>query len=277
MLATEWWWIAPTAVGAGAVTAVGVRRRSSTSGRRLAFDAARDDLKEAQREVGERRRAVKIARAEHARLVAERTASRATSADVASARRTLKQAEQNAKAAAADVRARRVHLNVARAEIPAASKRERFPVARLHRSHDTITARWMEYETDPAKLIAYSTMSDAKDPATAAFLRAAREAQELRPAADARITTEEFAAYRDAVAHLERTFDVAEHTAKARANGVDPNAAPAWQDAAQQVFSKSAETFDKAAEVAASALAAWNARRPHRKDDHAKDERRDDT
>ncbi|MGM7670981.1 hypothetical protein [Microbacterium sp. A93] len=270
-LATEWWWIAPTAVGAGAVTAVGVRHRSSTSGRRLAFDAARDDLKEAQHELGERRRAVKIARAEHARLVAERTASRATSADVASVRRTLKQAEQNAKAAAADVRARRVHLNVARAEIPAASKRERFPVARLHRAHDTVTARWMDYETDPAKLIAYPTMSDAKDPATAAFLGASRRAQELRPVTGTRIKTEEFAAYRDAVAHLERTFDVAEFTAKARANGLDPNAAPAWQDTAQQVFTRSAEALDKAAEAAASAFASWSSRHQPSKNDAAEE------
>lgn len=260
ILAAEWWWVAPTVVGAGAVTAAGMHRRGSAGGRRLAFDAAREDLKEAQYRAAETRRAVKLARAEHARLVAERTASRASSADVASARRVLKTAEQDARAAAADVRARRVQLNVARAEIPLASKRERYPVARLHRAHDAITARWMDYETDPAKLIAYPTMSDAKDPATAAFLSASRNAQELRPAAGARTTTAEFAAYRDAVAQLERTFDVAEHAAKARAAGRDPNAAPVWQDTAQQVFTRSADVLDKAAGAAASAFAAWNAR-----------------
>lgn len=260
MLAAEWWWVAPTVVGAGAVTAAGVRRQGSTSGRRLAFDAARDDLKEAQYRAAERRRAVKLARAEHARLVAERTASRASIAEVSSARRVLKQAEQDARAAAADVRARRVQLNVARAEIPLASKRDRYPVARLHRAHDAITARWMDYETDPAKLIAYPTMSDVKDSATAAFLKASRHAQELRPAVGARTTTEEFAAYRDAVAQLERTFDVAEHAAKARAAGRDPNASPVWQDTAQQVFTRSADALDRAADAAASAFAAWNAR-----------------
>lgn len=226
----------------------------------MAFDAARDDLKEAQYRAAERKRAVKLARAEHARLVAERTASRASAADVASARRVLKHAEQDARAATADVRARRVQLNVARAEIPLASKRERYPVARLHRAHDAITARWMDYETDPAKLIAYPTMSDAKDPATAAFLTASRNAKELRPAAGERIATEDFAAYRDAVAQLERTFDVAEHAAKARAAGRDPNASPVWQDTAQQVFTRSADVLDKAAGAAASAFAAWNAR-----------------
>jgi hypothetical protein len=271
ILAAEWWWIAPTVVGAGAVTAVGMRRRGSTSGRRLAFDAAREDLKEAQYRAAERRRAVKLARAEHARLVAERTASRATAADVASARRVLKHAEQDARAAAADVRARRVQLTVARAEIPLASKRDRYPVARLHSAHDAITARWMDYETDPARLIAYPTMSDAKDPATAAFLRASRQAQELRPAVGERITTEVFAAYRDAVAQLERTFDVAEHAAKARAAGRDPDAAPVWQDTAQQVFTRSADVLDKAAGAAASALAAWNARSRPKADAEADD------
>ena len=261
MLLAEWWWIAPSAIGAGAVTVVGMRHRSTTSGRRLAFDAARDDLSQAQHYAAERRRAVKLARAEHARLVAERTATRATSAEVASAKRTLQQAERNAKAADADVRARRVQLKVARAEIPTSSKRERFPVARLNRAHDAVTARWMDYETDPAKLIAYPTMSDGKDPATAAFLSASRHAKEVRPEAGTRITTEEFAAYRDAVAQLERTFDVAEHAAKARAEGRDPNVAPAWQDTAQQVFTRSADALDKAAGVAASAFASWSARR----------------
>lgn len=265
-LAAELWWIAPTAIGAGTATAIGLRRhRSSTSGRRLAFDAARHDVREAQQEVALRRHAVKIARADHARLVAERTASRSTTADMASARRALKQAEHDVKAAAADLRARRVHLSVARAEIPAASQSERFPVARLNRAHDAVTARWMDYETDPAKLIAYPAMSDSKEPATAMFLSASRQARELRPETGARLTTEQFAAYRDAVAQLERTFDVAEHTAKARAAGIDPNATPAWQDTAQQVFSRSADALDKAAEAAASAFASWNARQHPRK------------
>ena len=269
LLLAEWWWIAPTAMGAGAVTVVGMRHRSNTSGRRLAFDAARDDLSEAQQQAGERRRTVRLARAEYARVVAERSASRATSGEVASARRALQQAERNVKAADAEVRARRVQLKVARAEIPTASSRERFPVARLNRAHDAVIARWMEYETDPAKLIAYPAMSDAKDPATAAFFSASRQAQEARPTPGARITTEQFAAYRDAVAHLERAFDVAEHSAKARAGGRDPNAAPAWQDTAQQVFTRSADALDKAADAAASVFASWNARRHGRTEDSA--------
>ncbi|WP_194420250.1 hypothetical protein [Microbacterium abyssi] len=260
MLAAEWWWVAPTAVGAGAVTAVGVRRRQKTSGRRLALDAARSDLRNAQREVVERRRAVKLARAEHARLVAERTASRATNADVASARRGLKQAENDAKAAAADVRARRARVSAAQAELPPASEVDRYPLARLRHAHDAVTARWMDYETDPAKLIAYPVMSDGKDPAMSAFLAAARRARDLRPASSS-VTPAEYAEYRDAVADLARAFEVAEYTAKERAAGRDPDAAQAWQDTAHDVISRSAEALDRAAGAAASAIAAWSARR----------------
>jgi len=266
MLAADWWWVAPTAVGAGAVATVGVRRGFKKSGRRLALDAARDDLRHAQLEVGERRRAVKVARAEYARLVAERTASRASTSDVASARRTLKQAEQEAKAARADVRARRVRVSVAQAEIPPASMPERYPIARLHRAHSAVTARWMEYETDPAKLIAYPLMSDGKDPAMAAFLSAARHARDVRPASVSGITTEEYAAYRDAVADLERTFEVAEHTAKARAAGRDPDSGAAWQDNAQEMFTRTAEALERAADAAASAFTSWTTRKRPRDD-----------
>ena len=267
MLAAEWWWIAPTAVGAGAVTAVGVRRSRKRSGRRLALDAARSDLRDAQREVGERRRAVRVARAEHARLVAERTASRASSADVASGRRALKQAEYDAKAASADVRARRARVSAAQAELPRASQADRYPVARLHRAHDAITARWMDYETDPAKLIAYPVMSNGKDPAMAAFLAAARRARDLRPSSTSGVTPAEFSAYRDAVADLERTFDVAEYTAKERAAGRDPGASQAWQETAHDVLSRSAEALDRAAGAAASAFATWTARRKPKDDE----------
>lgn len=265
MLAAEWWWIAPATIGAGAVASVGVRRSQRMSGRRLAYDAARQDLSAAQQDAVEQRRALKIARAEYARVVAERAASRAGSADVASARRAVKQAEQNMKSATADVRARRIALSVARAEIPASAQHDRYPLARLRRAHDAVLARWMEYETDPARQIAYPAMSDGKNQATSAFLTALGRARELRPSEESRVTPADFAAYRDAVTALQRAFDVAEHTAKALASGRNPDAAGAWQDAAHQVFTRSAEAIDKAAGAAASALAAWNARnRPPR-------------
>lgn len=237
------------------------------SDRRIAVEAAQHDLKDAQRAVGEHRRAVKIARAEHARMIAERGASRASSTDVASARRALKRADHDVKAAVADVRARRIALSVARAELPASSQRDRYPLVRLRQAHDAVLARWMEYETDPARQIAYPAMSDGKNPATSAFLTTLRTAAEARPAVDAHITAAEYAEYRDAVAALQRAFDIAEHTAKSLAAGRDPQALGGWQDAAQQMLSRSAEAIDKAAGAAASAISEWNARNRPRKDD----------
>lgn len=269
MLALDWWWVVPAVAGAGAVVAGGRWMLRARSDRWLAVDAARADLRRAQQAVGERRRAVKVARAEHARLVA----SRAPGAEVAGSRRALKQAEKDAKAAGADVRARRVHLSVARAEVPAGSALERFPLRRLRAAHDAVTARWMQYETDPARAIAYPAMSDGKVPATAAYLTAARRAQELRPADDGRVTPAEFGAYRDAVTELERAFEIAEHTAHALAAGRNPDAGgwqdAHWQEAAQQVFARSAEAIDKATSAAASAIAAWQSRngRKQRDDD----------
>ncbi|WP_223848755.1 hypothetical protein [Microbacterium hominis] len=90
----------------------------------------------------------------------------------------------------------------------------------------------MTYETDPARLIAFPAMTDARQPLTAAFLAVERRARERRPAsAQARITPPQFAAYRDAVAAVSRAFDAAEADAwrQARAAG-DAPARPAPGD-----------------------------------------------
>lgn len=265
LLAAEWWWIAPTAVAAGTVGVMGMRRRSSTvSGRRLAVDAARHDLREAQLVAAERRTAWKIARADLARVTAERAAQRATAEQVAGARRMLRERERDAKAAFADVRARQVRLNAARAAVPSAS--EPRPLERLHAAHDAVTARWMRYETDPALQISYPAMTDVKSPETAVYFRAAGHAVDMRRAAVGRITPAEFAAYRDAVGELERAFEAAEHAAKVQA-GEAPTTA-AWQDAAQDMLSRSAEAIDRAAGAAAAALSSWTSRRkPDRPDE----------
>ena len=265
LLAAEWWWIAPTAVVAGTAGVMGIRRHSSsTSGRRLAVDAARHDLRAAQQVAAERRLAWKVARADLARVTAERAAQRATAEQVAGARRMLRERERDAKAAAADVRARQVRLNAARAAIPSAS--EPRPVERLNAAHDAVTVRWMRYETDPALQIAYPAMTDVKNPATAAYFRAAGHATDMRRAATGRITPAEFAAYRDAVADLERAFEAAEHAAKVHA-GEAPTT-PAWQDAAQDMLSRSAEAIDRAAGAAAAALSSWASRKkPDDRDD----------
>ena len=86
---------------------------------------------------------------------------------------------------------------------------------RLFASHDEVTARWLEYELDVAKIIAFPAMSDGRQPLTAAFLRAKRIADGLRPAsAKARLTREQLAEYRNAVADFEVAFDVAERDAR---------------------------------------------------------------
>lgn len=267
LLFAEWWWIAPSAVAVGTVGVIGVKRQSSrTSGRRLAFDAARHDLKTAQQIAAERRTALKIARADLTRVLAERAAQRATAEQVAGARRMLRERERDAKAASADVRARHVRANAARAAIPAASAPR--PLDRLHAEHDAVVARWMRYETDPALQIGYPAMTDVKRPATAAYLRASGHATEMRRAASGKITAAEFGAYRDAVADLERSFEAAEHAAKVQAGESPSN--PAWQDAAQDMLSRSAEAIDRAAGAAASALSAWTARkRPGKPDDNS--------
>jgi hypothetical protein len=97
----------------------------------------------------------------------------------------------------------------------------------------------MEYETDPAKLIAYPEMSDGRSPVMAAFLREQSIAQQLRPAsATARMTPADFAAYRDAVRRVESAFDAAEDAAVRQASG---QAKPVgyefghWADTAQDL------------------------------------------
>lgn len=86
---------------------------------------------------------------------------------------------------------------------------------RLFAAHDGVTARWLEYELDVAKLIAFPAMSDGRQPLTAAFLRAKRIADGLRPAsAKAKLTREQLAEYRNAVADFEVAFDVAERDAR---------------------------------------------------------------
>ncbi|MET0673584.1 MAG: hypothetical protein ABWY37_08850 [Microbacterium pygmaeum] len=86
---------------------------------------------------------------------------------------------------------------------------------RLFAAHDAVTARWLEYELDVAKLIAFPAMSDGRQPLTAAFLRAKKVADGARPASvKARITKDQLAEYRDAVTDFEVAFDVAERDAR---------------------------------------------------------------
>lgn len=86
---------------------------------------------------------------------------------------------------------------------------------RLFAAHDEVTRRWLEYELDVAKLIAFPAMSDGRQPLTAAFLRAKKKADNLRPdSAKAKVSAEQLAEYRDAVTDFEVAFDVAERDAR---------------------------------------------------------------
>lgn len=86
---------------------------------------------------------------------------------------------------------------------------------RLFAQHDAVTARWLDYELDVAKLIAFPSISDGRQPLTAAFLRAKKVADSRRPASvNTRITQEEVTEYRDAVTEYEVAFDLAEREAR---------------------------------------------------------------
>ncbi len=86
---------------------------------------------------------------------------------------------------------------------------------RLFAEHDEITARWLDYELDVAKLIAFPAMSDGRQPLTAAFLRAKKTADALRPAsADSKVTEQRVTEYLDAVGNYAVAFEVAERDAR---------------------------------------------------------------
>ncbi|WP_345801064.1 hypothetical protein AAIB33_16605 [Microbacterium sp. AZCO] len=255
----ELWWVAPIAVGAGVFSMLGLRHQRTVDARRLEYDAARLELHDARAHEWSTRSSLRLARAELTRVQAERAASRATPADVAAARRGLQSAQRDLRAAIANVRVRRMRVSSARAGLAAASDPQYHPLAQVMGVHDTITTRWLAYETDPARLIAFPLMSDGRVPTTAAYLTARAEAQDLRPASSrARITPVQYVAYRNAVDRLGHAFEAAERAAwaEARASGMAPPepkpepAAAAWTAAAQQFLERSSAAIAWATENA---------------------------
>lgn len=250
------WWIGPAVVGLGGMAAVAYWYERVTSARRLEVDAARLELQRAKSEAARTRHAVRISRTELRRVDAERKAGRAASASVGEARMHLQRVQREAKAATATVRARQAQLAAARATLArAASDPSLRPLDSLMAAHDAVIARWMEYETDPARLISFPAMSDVRVATTAAFLKARDHAQSLRPASTrARVTLAEYAAYRDAVHELERAFGIAEREAWRLAGAKLPDAsasADSWADAAQEAIARSADAITRATEAAA--------------------------
>ncbi|MBU4465701.1 MAG: hypothetical protein KKH75_07635 [Actinobacteria bacterium] len=239
VMLAEVWWVAPAAAGAGTVGWLGLRGQRTASARRLEIDATRYEVRSARHEVTRTRAEIAVAQAEVVRVRADRSAFRATDGEVAAARRALQQARSDARAAATTVRAHRARLRAARATKPRiGSSAAEFPLAKLVASHNAVLVRWMDYETDPAKAIAYPQMSDGKSPVMAAFLRDQQHAQWLRPASlDVRMSAAEFAAYRDAVRRVQRSFDAAEHALVHRGGSRQaPVDSGTWADAAQDLL-----------------------------------------
>lgn len=85
---------------------------------------------------------------------------------------------------------------------------------RVVAAQDEVTHRWLEYELDATKLLTYPAMSDGRQPLTAAFLRAKRAADKLRPDEGETLSPERLKEYRDAVTDYEVAFDVAERDAR---------------------------------------------------------------
>jgi hypothetical protein len=218
----SWWWAAPAAAGAGAATYAGVTAKARRA-RRLELDAARREVAMAYRQLIAARAHVREA---EANMLSARAASQAPafgpawlgSPAMIEAKRTLQEAKRGVKAASLNLRARRARVRATTVQYHAATSADPLPIERLFSAHDAVVARWMSYETDAAKAIAYPQLSDTSQPATLAFLRAYREAQQLRPAsARERIPPERYLAYRDAVRALEAAFDEAERQAGAAA------------------------------------------------------------
>ncbi|MCM3615395.1 hypothetical protein M3672_13230 [Microbacterium enclense] len=85
---------------------------------------------------------------------------------------------------------------------------------RVIAAQDAVTHRWLDYELDASKLISYPAMSDGRQPLTAAFLRAKKAADNLRPRDGETLSPERLREYREAVTDYEVAFDVAERDAR---------------------------------------------------------------
>ena len=93
-------------------------------------------------------------------------------------------------------------------------------MARIVAQHDSINARWLDYEMDVAKLLDFPMMTDMREPLTVTFHKARSRADLVRPVdvarADAEIDRDAALDYRDAVLEYAASFDVAEAEAVRR-------------------------------------------------------------
>lgn len=214
-----WWWVAPAVISAGAV-GYGILTANRRRARRLEVDAARQEVATAQAAIVAARADVRQAQAQLLAEQADRGTWVPAFLSAPDAHRDLQNAKRAHRSALLTLRARRIAVTAARARMHAtAGEPAGTPLSQAMARHDAITARWLDYETDVAKLIAYPKMTDARHPATGAFLIAQREATRLRPASPvARVTLAEYLSYRDAVQSLETAFTSAEREARRTAS-----------------------------------------------------------
>ncbi|WP_214468036.1 hypothetical protein [Microbacterium flavescens] len=234
LLVQGWWWAAPAAAGVGAASYMGLttgRRRA----RRLELDAARHEEAQAYRALVNARAQVRVAQAD---VLAAR--SRTTGMVPLEAKRALHSARDAEKSASYALRASRARVKASYAQYRSTPATEPLPIARLQSAHDAVNARWLSYETDVDKALAFPQLTDSRHPTTVTFLRAQREAQFLRPSADRRITPAEFVRYRDAVAAMDTALTAAERQA-----GV-PGVAPAPQSGVAGMLGSVADMIDAA-------------------------------
>ena len=110
---------------------------------------------------------------------------------------------------------RKVELYKLKNQAAAAEQASRSEVAALMAAHDAVNHKWLDYELDVGKIIDFPLMTDVREPLTVAYLRAKKDADALRPADPADITTAaRLAEYRAAVHGFELAFDVAEREAR---------------------------------------------------------------
>lgn len=251
-MAVELWWVTPVVMG-GAAVGFAAKRRHGVTGKRLGYDAARLELRRAQQESRIAADNARVARAEATRVNADRAAARTDAGAVSAARRALREAQLAAKAANARVKAARARLSAERTAMTTGGEP---PLQRLRVRHDAVLARWMQYETDPAKVLAFPAMSDARIQTTADFLAALQVARERRPTGEGvRFTASDYGAYRDAVERLERTFDIAERAVRGEPR--QPDVPEALRDAARTLMERTTEVLDRTSDV----LGSWGRRK----------------
>jgi hypothetical protein len=280
--AAEFWWIGPTVIAGGAASFAGIRYGRRQRARALEYAGAKHELAVARVRLFTARAQAKSAQA--AMLVAKsaRQSGRGSAGEIEAARHAVGEAQRELRAAQTGLRGRRVQVKAAKAMMRRMPRGdEHLPLSRLVAEHDAVLSKWMAYETDPAKAIAFPTMSDARVPATAALLTAMDTARWLRPRpGKPTLTPEEFARYRTAVTELEAAFHTAEAAAwrAAGASGrpsgepsdrsfggggtVPPQLRGAWDDLVENARAAAVSAATAATESAREAI--WRAakRRP---------------